>query len=136
MQVELERLVLDEGRAAIALCDRGTLDGLAYWPGDAASYWADLGSTKERELARYAAVIHLRTPRPEDYNHDNPLRVESAREAAAVDERITAAWSGHPRIHNVAQTPDFLDKVARGLQLIRDEIPPCCRAQELSVSAR
>jgi len=45
------------------LCaDRGTLDELAYWAGDPAALWADVGSDSATELARYAAVIHLRTP--------------------------------------------------------------------------
>src|SRR5262245_41814414 len=33
VQRELEQLALEEGRGAVALCDRGTIDGLAYWPG-------------------------------------------------------------------------------------------------------
>ena len=32
VQCQMERLVVEEGEAAFALCDRGTLDGLAYWP--------------------------------------------------------------------------------------------------------
>jgi predicted ATPase len=131
VQVELERLVHEEQAAAVALCDRGTLDGFAYWPGDAESYWRDLGVSRAAELARYHAVIHLRTPAPTSYNHDNPLRIESAREAAALDERIALAWQGHPRVFFVDQAPQFLDKVARALELIRQEIPECCRSHRL-----
>jgi hypothetical protein len=66
----MEPLVLDEGQAAVALCDRGTVDGLAYWPGDAETFFRDLSTTLPRELERYAAVIHLRTPKLEgEYNH-------------------------------------------------------------------
>ncbi len=32
VQRAIERLVDEEGRVAVGLCDRGTLDGLAYWP--------------------------------------------------------------------------------------------------------
>src|SRR5438045_4141111 len=43
VEVELERMVTEEGQAGVVLCDRGTLDSLAYWPGDAADYFRDLG---------------------------------------------------------------------------------------------
>jgi hypothetical protein len=32
-----------------------------------------------------ALVLHLRVPSASGYNHDNPVRVESAAEAAAID---------------------------------------------------
>ena len=132
VQRQLERIVVEEQRAAVALCDRGTLDGFAYWPGTEAEYFSELATTREAELKRYAAVIHLRTPGAESYNHRNPLRVESADEAAAVDARILAAWTGHPKLHIVEQASNFLDKVARALALIREEVPACCRHHELT----
>ena len=105
-------MAVEERQAAVVLCDRGTLDGLAYWAGSAESYWADLGTTHAAELARYAAVIHLRTPPAANgYDHSNPVRTESAAEAAAIDERILAAWSGHPRRFVVESTRDFLQKL-------------------------
>jgi predicted ATPase len=130
VQQQLERMAIDE-RRALALCDRGTLDGLAYWPGSERDWYAEMGIARDAELSRYAAVIHLRTPAPERYNHRNPLRTESAAEAAALDARILAAWSGHPRLCVVEQTSDFVDKVGRALVLLRGEIPECCRRHEL-----
>lgn len=106
----------------MALCDRGTIDGLAYWPGDASAFWRDTGTSYEAELARYHAVIHLRTPPARDYNHTNPIRTESASEAAAVDERILAAWAPHPRRYIVESTTDFLDKIVRVLSIINAEL--------------
>ena len=49
VQLELERLALEEKTAAIVLCDRGTLDGAAYWPGDPASFFASNATTLEAE---------------------------------------------------------------------------------------
>ena len=128
VQSELERLVTDEAKAAVALCDRGTLDGLAYWPGAPADFFADLATTRSRELARYAAVIHLRVPPPHEFNHDNPLRIESPEEARAIDERIVSAWDGHPRRHFVDSANDFLTKMTSAVELVRAEVPPCCVA--------
>lgn len=80
IQLELEATA-EAGNAAIVLCDRGTVDAAAYWPGPE-EFWTAVGTTRQAELARYAAVIHLRTPRAgSGYNQRNPLRIESAAEA-------------------------------------------------------
>jgi predicted ATPase len=128
---ELETLVLEEKNAAVILCDRGTLDALAYWPAGSASFLADVGTTEARELARYSAVIHLRTPPAQFYNHQNPLRVETAESAAEIDLRIAEAWVNHPRRFLIESTDDFIDKVARAIAVIRDEVPLCCRSHPI-----
>jgi len=118
----------DSHNPAIVLCDRGTVDGLAYWPGTAEEFWSSLGTSLAGELGRYAAVIHLRTPAQEHgYNHQNPLRIESAGAAADIDARIVQAWERHPRRFIVESSADFLDKAARALELLRSELPECCR---------
>lgn len=112
---------------AILLCDRGTVDGSAYWP-DSDGLWASVGTTLDEQLRRYDAVIHLRTPTAADgYNHRNPLRIESATEASALDVSIMHAWEHHPRRFVIEPTADFLDKAARVLGILRGELPECCR---------
>ncbi|MEQ1760679.1 MAG: ATP-binding protein [Vicinamibacterales bacterium] len=118
----------DSHNPAVVLCDRGTIDGLAYWPGSSEEFWSSLGTTVQTELGRYDAVIHLRTPAQEHgYNHQNPLRTESADAAAAMDERILQAWALHPRRFIVDSSAAFLDKVARALDVLRGELPECCQ---------
>lgn len=130
VQRELE-CVGDVGTRAVVLCDRGTVDGGAYWPGPG-GLWAAVGTTLEAELRRYDTVIHLRTPRPESgYHRENPLRIETAREAHVIDDHIARLWRGHPRVFTVAATPHFLVKAARALAILRDEVPPCCRPSEV-----
>ena len=122
----------DSHNAAIVLCDRGTLDGLAYWPGPHEDFWAPLATDRQRELARYDAVIHLRTPTAElGYNQQNPLRTESAARAGEVDALVLRAWDGHPRRWLVESSADFLDKAARALDVLRGELPECCRAHDV-----
>ncbi|HET9209393.1 MAG TPA: ATP-binding protein [Thermoanaerobaculia bacterium] len=116
----------DASDAAIVLCDRGTIDGAAYWPGPDDLFSA-VGTTREEQLRRYEAVIHLRTPSV-GYNHQNPLRTESQAQAAAIDERIYQAWDGHPRRFIVEASPDFLTKATRALEILRAEMPECCRS--------
>jgi hypothetical protein len=87
-----------------------------------------VGSRQEIEFARYDAVIHLRTPTLSTaYNRRNPFRIESLEEAAAIDAQIAAAWSGHPHRFVIDATEDFLQKAARALSVLRDQVPDCCR---------
>lgn len=127
VQRELERCADEADRPAIVLCDRGTVDGAAYWPGPH-ELWAEVGTSLDEELARYGAVLHLRTPSvASGYNHNNPVRVESAAEAARIDERILRAWERHPRRYVVESATDFLEKAQRAIEVLRKELPPCCQ---------
>lgn len=119
VQREQQRMVIEEGQHRFVLCDRGTLDGLAYWPEEGLSFWQDLGTSREQEFARYSAIIHLRTPtQGQGYNHQNPLRTEDAARAAEIDEHILQVWSQHPRHHVINSSDDFLTKVHSTLGLI------------------
>lgn len=126
VQRELESAA-DADNPAVVLCDRGTVDGAAYWPGPE-DLWSSVGTTYTEQLHRYDAVIHMRTPAAENgYKKDNPLRIESAAEAAAIDARIVELWQRHPLRFTVEASPDFLDKAARVLDVLRDQLPECCR---------
>lgn len=128
VQHELENLA-DEAPDAIVLCDRGTLDGLAYWPGPG-DLCDELGTTRAEQMQRYHAVIHMRTPTPAlGYHQGNPLRIESASEAAVVDEAILRVWEGHPRRHLVPPAADFLVKGAQVIGILASYLPDCCRAR-------
>lgn len=125
VQRQLERIAEARLGDGAALCDRGTIDGLAYWPGSEAEYWSEMATTRDAELARYAAVLHLRTP-PADNGYTrsgNPLRTETAEEAAAIDERLLAAWDGHPCRTVIPWHEDFLHKVAGAVAALRAVLP-------------
>ena len=126
VQAELEVLGA-ESDVSVVLCDRGTVDSAAYWPGLPTELWHDLGTTLEEQLARYDTVIHLRTPSTENgYHNRNPLRVETAVQAGEIDRRIERLWATHPRRFLVEAEANFLRKAERTLQIIRAELPACC----------
>ncbi len=132
LQRELEAAGAVEN-PAIILCDRGTVDGAAYWPGPV-DLWSSVGTTLQEQLGRYHAVIHLRSPAVgTGYNQENPLRIESAAEAAAIDARIAEMWREHPRRFEVEATPDFFGKASRAIEILRDEMPQCCRSHLIAV---
>jgi predicted ATPase len=136
VQRELENFAEAEGDEAITICDRGTIDGFAYWPGPG-DFWAAVGANRLEELARYDAVLHLRSPPAVNgYNRQNPLRTETAEEAAIIDQRIAEAWDGHPRRFIIESTVDFLSKAQTAIALLRAELPECCRSHVVSTGAQ
>jgi predicted ATPase len=135
VQRELEA-VADADDAPIVLCDRGLVDGAAYWPGPG-DFWAAVGASRAETLARYDAVVHLRVPDGHNgYGHQNPLRVESVVEAQAIDERILRAWEGHPRRYIIEAALDFMSKAEQAMDILQSELPECCRASARSIRRR
>lgn len=127
IQAEMEVIARETDDTCVVLCDRGTLDGLAYWPSHPGQYLTEVHTTVKRELARYAVIIHLRTPTAEHYSRANLLRLESAREAQAIDERILAVWDGHPNRVVIDNDDDFSRKVERAVGVIGAMLPGCCK---------
>jgi hypothetical protein len=136
VQTEMQNLIMNEGKWAVGLCDRGTLDGAAYWPGHYSSFCEDLGVSFEDEYAKYLAVIHLSTPALHNgYNHQNPIRIETAAEAARIDERIHDIWKNHPHYLEVESTGNFIEKVNQATSLIKNFLPECC-GEHLKVASK
>jgi hypothetical protein len=46
--------------------------------------------------------------------------------AADIDERLLTIWEGHPRRFVVPASADFLEKAARTMAILREEMPECC----------
>jgi hypothetical protein len=108
----------------VLLCDRGTVDGAAYWPdgdGGVDGFFASVGSTLQTELARYDAVLFFETAAVGDCRIEggNPIRVEDNREAVAIDRALRALWSQHPRYVLVPHRVSFFDKLDSGLRALR-----------------
>lgn len=126
VQRELEAVAEADG-AGIVLCDRGVVDGAAYWPGPE-DFWSSVDTTRDEALARYDAVIHMRVPAGDNgYGHQNPLRIESASQAREIDERIARAWEGHRRRYVIDAAADFITKAEHALAILQQELPDCCR---------
>jgi predicted ATPase len=132
VQRELETAA-ETSDSAVILCDRGTVDGSTYWVGSG-DLWSSVGTTLQEQIARYDTVIHLRTPGPQNgYNYQNPLRIETPEDAAIIDERILHAWESHPRRFVIEPSANFLSKAARALEILRAEMPECCRKHVIPI---
>lgn len=129
VQDELERMGAPSSIASTLLCDRGTLDGLAYWPGSWDEYFRELATTMEAELARYAVVIHLRVPEQGGGYTNDVIRRESALEASEIDRRLVVVWAAHPHRVFVDSNADFVRKAQRAIALIRSALT-CCASKD------
>jgi hypothetical protein len=123
VQIELETFVSEDRTAPVVLCDRAIADGAAYWPEGADAFFDSIGISRELVFARYSTVIHLRTPTlAMGYDNSNPMRTETAEEAALLDRKIETVWRGHPNRLVVPATETFTEKLDQVKALIHAEL--------------
>lgn len=118
-QRELEGLIGANSKAEVLVCDRGSLDGIAYWPKAENSFFEAIASDRKAELERYDWVLHLDTAAADFYETTNPVRTENFKEAVALNERVKKAWRDHPRRFVIAASADFLSKMTLSVGVIR-----------------
>lgn len=105
----------------ILLCDRGTIDGAAYWPGSESAFFEAMDTTLEHELTRYDAVVFFETAAVAGLSIEggNPVRNETLEQARALDARLKALWVQHPRFSFVPHDDSFFHKIGVGLKLMQ-----------------
>lgn len=123
-QSSIEEIFSLQNPEKVLICDRGTLDGLAYWPGEESSFFENIGSTYEKELARYNAVIFFETAAKcgRDIKSNNPTRNESSREAIEIDEKLQRIWSKHPNFNVISSSDSFVKKIMSGIATIESVV--------------
>jgi len=102
----------------VLLCDRGTIDGAAFWPDDAPEgFFETLGTNLKRELTCCAAVIVFESAAGGDVSigGGDPARTESNEEARRLDMRLRKLWSEHPNFNFVPHSRSFFAKLQDGL---------------------
>jgi predicted ATPase len=119
--------------ARVQLCDRGTIDGAAYWPDGAEAFFRAMGTTHASELARYDAVIFMHTAAllPAGYERDLEVRTEDRGEAVELDRRMFELFSEHPRVISVESQGSFLDK----LTVVRNAVAELVRTTSTAAPA-
>ena len=107
----------------LIVCDRGAMDNKAYMTDLDFNLICEELHTSEVELRdRYDAVFHLVTAAKgaeEAYTFaNNAARYETVEQAVALDDRIIAAWTGHPHLRVIDNTTAFEEKLERLLHEI------------------
>lgn len=130
LQIEKEKIFYDAAldmpaENILILCDRGIMDNRAYM--DEESFWemfGDMGLDEEMVYKEYDAIFHLDTAAKGVKQYytlsNNGARKESASEAAALDDRILAAWEKHPYRVIIDNSTDFEGKIGRLIHAIEE----------------
>lgn len=125
MQLQLEKERIFETAAKtmsaekiLIVCDRGIMDNKAYMTD--AEFEETLGNINANEVGLrdgYDAVFHLVTAAKgaaEFYTTaNNAARTETPEQAAALDDKLIAAWTGHPHLRIIDNTYGFEEKMKR-----------------------
>ncbi|MBC7421295.1 MAG: ATP-binding protein [Bdellovibrio sp.] len=117
-QRELEELRTKTHPDALIVCDRGSLDSLAYWPDTEEHFYKTLNTDRKTEIARYDWVIHLDTATETDYDTSNDIRTENFHEALLLNEKIKKSWEGHPQRVVITAENDFVSKMKKATAVI------------------
>jgi nicotinamide riboside kinase len=119
-QNELERLLMENFPDRLLVCDRGSLDSLAYWPDTEEHFFKTINSTREQELAKYDWLLHLDTAFENDYDTSNPIRTEDFHEALMLNDKIKKAWDGHPKRIILTAQNDFFTKMRKATDIVAE----------------
>lgn len=124
VQRNLEDVQSEKYHDRILLCDRGTIDGAAYWPGDPEDFFSEMGTTLEDEMLRYDGVIFFESAAVGGMGIEggNPARRENLDEAAELDRKLRAIWSQHPNFKIIHHQTSFLKKISLGLAIMEEMV--------------
>jgi len=123
LQMEKEAIFSDAAQTMpeekiLIVCDRGTMDNKAYMNEvefQAVMHMLGLDPVQIRD--GYDGIFHLVTAAKgaeEFYTlSNNAARTETPEQARALDDRLIAAWTGHPHLRVVGNETDFEDKMKR-----------------------
>lgn len=124
VQRNLESIQAAKFPSRILLCDRGTIDGAAYWPKSDRSFFEEMGTTLENELLTYDGVIFFETAAAGGLGIEggNPVRKESLKEAVKIDRELYKLWSSHPNFIEVHHNESFFKKISYGLAILDEMV--------------
>ena len=123
LQMDKERAFLQAAESMkedkiLIVCDRGVMDNKAYMHG--AEFGGILRALKLDEVKlrdEYDGVFHLVTAAKgaEEYYTlaNNQARTETPEQARALDDKLIAAWTGHPHLRVIGNETDFESKMKK-----------------------
>ena len=108
----------------LIVCDRGTMDNRAYMNDLEFTQVLNALETNEIQLRdSYDAVFHLVTAAKGAERFytlaNNEARTETPEQARGIDDKLIAAWTGHPHLRVIDNSGDFNDKLKRLIAEIR-----------------
>lgn len=121
LQLEKEKVFENAAKTmntdkVLIVCDRGALDNKAYMSDEEFNSVIEYIGASEVELRdNYDAVFHLVTAAKgaEEFytTANNTARTETPEQAAELDDKLIAAWTGHPHLRIIDNSSGFEDKM-------------------------
>jgi hypothetical protein len=135
MQLKGEHMWMSLARSqgkSIVVCDRGALDGAAYWKGGQSKFCEDfkLGSPND-VFSRYLKVIHLRSLVVTDKDAFEELRTkksnrfETTEKTVELENTTLMAWDGHKDRPIINGEKKFTDKILAVIKHIESVLSFC-----------
>lgn len=105
-------------QTAIILCDRGTVDCLAYLTSEERELFLNINNISYSQLLnRYDAVFHMTSVakgNEKEYSSiSNAVRLESSREAISVDQNLLDVWAKHNNCNIIDYEDEFTKKIMK-----------------------
>jgi predicted ATPase len=118
VQRQLEEATRALNPSQLLVCDRGTIDGAAFWPGPSEDFFKTMNTSLEDELKKYDAVLFFETAAVggNSIKSSNRVRTESLEEAIELDKKLKSLWGQHPHFIFVPNSKSFIEKVNLGLK--------------------
>lgn len=123
LQLEKERIFAQGASTmpvekVLIVCDRGCLDNKAYMTAlDFAAVCTSLGCNEVELRDSYDAVFHMVTAAKgaEQFytTANNAARTETVEQAAELDDKLIAAWTGHPHLRIIDNASGFEEKLKK-----------------------
>lgn len=127
LQMEKEKVFMQAAATmpvekVLIVCDRGAIDNKTYMTQpEFDEVLESIGSTEIEQRDSYDAVFHLVTAAKGAERFyttaNNEARTETVEQAAAMDDMLISAWTGHPHLRVIDNSTDFEGKMQR---LIRE----------------
>ncbi len=124
LQLEKEKIftegankIFDKDKILV-VCDRGVIDNKSYMTkAEFINVLSVLGCNETELRDDYDAVFHLVTAAKgaEEFytTANNSARTETVEEAAEMDDKLIAAWTGHPHFRVIDNSTEFDEKINR-----------------------
>ena len=116
--IRIAKETKSEKQIAVILCDRGTVDCLAYLTDKERQQFLNNNSTSHSQLlSRYDAVFFLTSVAKGNENEysleSNTARFETLSEAISVEKRLLDVWKRHKTIYYIDYEDEFTVKIER-----------------------
>lgn len=121
VQKSLERIQFEIYSDRHVICDRGSIDGAAYWPEGPESFFSTMQTSFEKEASQYDAVIFFETAAAGklSISEGNSTRTEDFSEAIDIDKRLRKVYEAHNNFIFIQHEKSFFDKLTKSLNCLR-----------------